>query len=134
MEGLYEEAGSFKENTTLNSNKFKSMREKFAAMQADQGLFKSFMRGVAKDGLIAKNAMRRAGESFQAEGHVSAMRDQGVSDDVIENFQKTRKMDRVGKEALEGLGRGSVGGGVAKVAGYMIGASMLADMLNPFGD
>ena len=132
VEGLYSEEP--KSHTTLKSNTYKNMKEKFAALQNQQGYFGSFLRGMSKDALIAKNAMRKAGESFNVDGHVNAMKEQGVADDVIENFQKTRKMDKVGTGFLEDLGRGSMGGGAAKVAGYMIGASMLVDMLNPFGD
>lgn len=132
VEGLYSEEP--KSSTTLKSNTYKSMREKFAALQNEQGLFGSFLRGVSKDGLIAKNAMRRAGESMDIENRVKNLQDMGESQEYIDTFQKSRKMDKVGKDFLSDLGRGSLGGGVAKVAGYMIGASMLVDMLNPFGD
>jgi hypothetical protein len=38
------------------------------------------------------------------------------------------------EDYLTGMGRGSKALGGAKVAGYMVGASMLMDMLNPFDD
>lgn len=132
VEGLYSDEP--KVHTTLKSNTYNSMKEKFAHLQGTMGYFSSFMRGVSKDALIAKNAMRRAGESMNMETHVNHLKEQQVPEEVIENFQNTRKMDNVGKGFLNDLGRGSLGGGVAKVAGYMIGASMLVDMLNPFGD
>lgn len=121
----------------LESNKpvngFKSMKEKYASMAQGQNAFSDFGRTLNKDFMIARGAATKAKDSLEHGKRVAAEVDAGVigAEKAVKNDMK---LEQIGSKFLEDFGRGSKGVGAGKVAAYMIGASMLVDMLNPFND
>ncbi len=48
-------------------------------------------------------------------------------------FQKGKSVTQSADSLIKGIGRGSYGKGAAKIGGYLAGAAILADFINPFG-
>lgn len=56
------------------------------------------------------------------------------ADSITDSAEAYKQLKKTGGDYLSNMGRGHKGLGVAKLGGYMVGASMLVDMLNPFDD
>lgn len=94
---------------------------------------------LSEDLRHTKEAMTDLGESltYDPEQHRKAQIDAGADPADVKVKSAGNKWDetkKIGGDYLEKMGRGNKTFGAAKVAGYMVGASMLADFLNPFDD
>lgn len=90
-------------------------------MKKDFELTKDFLSGVG--GTLSGDAMKaeaEAGAEVAADAHTGK--------------GKFERLKQQGGDYLSKMGRDSKIYGGAKIAGYMVGTSMLLDMLNPFDD
>lgn len=85
---------------------------------------------LTKDFVSDKVAGTLSGAKYEAANQLADAADKVTPDGA----QKMKDLKKHGGDYLEKMGRGSKTIGGAKVAGYMVGASMLTDMLNPFDD
>lgn len=114
----------------------------------------SFGKGLKRDWNAIKKAGVRTAESF---GDTFEKKQMGAFDEKVSNLKeaganideaamraakseaigagkKERSLEKIGGNLLEDLGRGNKVAGGAKLGAYMVGASMLTDLLNPFND
>ena len=56
------------------------------------------------------------------------------ADSITDSAEAYKQLKKTGGDYLSNMGRGHKGLGVAKLGAYMVGTSMLVDMLNPFDD
>lgn len=56
------------------------------------------------------------------------------ADSITDSADAYKQLKKTGGDYLSNMGRGHKGLGVAKLGAYMVGTSMLVDMLNPFDD
>jgi hypothetical protein len=56
------------------------------------------------------------------------------ADSITDSADAYKQLKKTGGDYLSNMGRGHKGLGAAKLGAYMVGTSMLVDMLNPFDD
>lgn len=114
-----------------------------------------FIKGLQRDWNAVKKAGVRTAESFgdgyqkktaqETVEHSKFLEESGMPDEQIafkkasreeamSLGKKERSLEKIGGNLLEDLGRGNKIAGGAKLGAYMVGASMLTDLLNPFND
>ena len=57
-----------------------------------------------------------------------------AAEEIGKKINKVEALSDAGSNFLTGMGRGNKTLGATKIGAYMIGGSMLVDMLNPFDD
>jgi hypothetical protein len=86
---------------------------------------------LKEDFELTKNAMSNASDIVTGKRAAAQI---GAAQTAVDATESLSQLKDTGGEYLKQMGRGNKFLGGAKIAGYMIGASMLADMLNPFDD